>query len=434
MQIEQPTFPLAKEVFVAALRTGHGRVVQHIDRYGIDGFEHAIVEACVTSVVYDRQIEAERAPWLASIIQRGNLGAEVIAQMKTTMDEAPSDDFSDLTQRSAILKELAAAGLEAARQLLYQSLARLPETSDVIGDEPIIALDGLNGMMYVARQLGRWLQDDPDFWVHGYLISMSDEVVGADETLPALQRAAVNDSDIASYLAGVIKTQEMPRKKSVWLERMAYTGAQVLEYINQHPKGPCRWLRGWGKRAASDQRELVFSALLTASEPEKITQLLRSFGAIGVPRFDRRLLEWLTHPDEDLRWEALGALAPVQHTEVRQLALQMIVNGDTADGVSLLVSNFQEGDFALIHQHLRLLADADDAHYLVGELLKLYEAHPVGESLNCLLYVYELSPCSTCRREAVEALVALGIAPEWVFLESAFDADPKTRALSRPDL
>jgi hypothetical protein len=78
---------------------------------------------------------------------------------------------------------------------------------------------------------------------------------------------------------------------------------------------------------------------------------------------------------------------------------------------------------------LKRLDDADEVHHLVGELLDLCEAHPGADALDCLLYVYELSPCSTCRRRAVEALIDTNIAPAWVLAESAFDADPDTRAL-----
>lgn len=57
----------------------------------------------------------------------------------------------------------------------------------------------------------------------------------------------------------------------------------------------------------------------------------------------------------------------------------------------------------------------------------------MGEALDCLLYVYEFSPCSTCRKRAVKALTDVNTAPAWVLAESAFDADPEKRALARAD-
>jgi hypothetical protein len=123
------------------------------------------------------------------------------------------------------------------------------------------------------------------------------------------------------------------------------------------------------------------------------------------------------------------ALAHVRHPYLRQAALGLIANGDMSNGTTLLVKNFEAGDFDLCSACLKPLADADDAHNLVGSLLNLCEAHPGWDALDCLLYVYELSPCSACRSRAVKALVTTGTSPAWVLAESASDADPDTRAL-----
>ena len=135
------------------------------------------------------------------------------------------------------------------------------------------------------------------------------------------------------------------------------------------------------------------------------------------------------HPDEQVRWAAVRGVAPSQHPELREAALRLIAEGDMANAVALLVNNFKAGDFARCAEHLKRLDDADKAHYLVGELLDLCEAHPGADALDCLLYVYEQSPCSNCRGRAVKALTDTNTAPAWVLAESAFDADPDTRAL-----
>jgi hypothetical protein len=82
-------------------------------------------------------------------------------------------------------------------------------------------------------------------------------------------------------------------------------------------------------------------------------------------------------------------------------------------------------------RHLQRLDDADDLHDLGSDLLAFCKAHPGPEAVDCLLYVYELSPCSTCRKHAVKALTDTATAPAWVLEEIAFDVDPDTRALAR---
>ena len=96
---------------------------------------------------------------------------------------------------------------------------------------------------------------------------------------------------------------------------------------------------------------------------------------------------------------------------------------------SLLVNNYEPGDFAMCASQMPQLEDVDEAHHLVGSLLDLCSAHPGSEALDCLLYVYEFSPCVVCRRRAVKEMIDVHTAPGWLLQEGAFDADPQTRAL-----
>ncbi|NGZ87045.1 hypothetical protein [Duganella aceris] len=429
MQITTPILPLTAGAFSSALRTGHGRAMQQVERYGAGGLEEKIIEACVFCLSYDPQCEADRAPWLCSILRHANLNGKAVEAIAAMVREPPPEDRRDMDQRCAILKDLASNGSDEARRLLYSSLVRLSHTSDVIAADHIVALDGENGLIYVARQLGRWLRDDPDFCVDDYLIAQFEESAGDGRGLEALERAAEVHSDVATYLVGVRKNREHLAGASNRFDASAYTGAQIVAHVQENPKDQCHWFRRWGAQADIDQREIVFADLLVSNEPEHVKRLFRCFAKTGVPRFDNRLLQWLTHSDEQVRWSAVKALAPVKHSELRQAAKSLIVDGDIASGVALLVNNFEAGDFSTCADHLTQLEDADEAHHLVGEVLNLCEAHPGDEALDCLLYVYEYSPCSTCRRQAVKAMVATNTAPAWLITESAVDADPGTRGL-----
>lgn len=430
MRISSPALPLSTTAFATALKTGHGRAVQHVDRYGSIGLEDKIIDACVSCHTYDPQCEAPRAPWLCSIVKRAKLDTKVEQAIEAVMHKQPPADHRDMVHRSAILKELAATGSQNARRLLYSSLTRLSGSSDVIAADAIVALDGEDGLNYVARQLGRWLQADPDFWVDDSIIAQLDETIGMERGLAALESVAEVDSDVASYLSGLRKTQERSSDSLSRFNVSAYAGDEIVAYVRKNPRDRCHWFRQWGAQADLDQCETVFAALLTSDEPEHVKRLFRCFAKTGVPRFDNRLLRWLTHPDEEVQRAAVGALAPLTHGALRQAALRLIADGDMANGVALLVNNFDAGDFAFCAGHLTRLDDADEAHHLVCELLDLCNAHPGADALDCLLYVYELSPCSICRMRAMKALVSTNTAPAWVLTESAFDTAPETRALA----
>lgn len=411
MPIEPPAFPLTTAAFVAALRTGHGRARQQVDDHGSSGLEGQIIKACVSCLTYDPQCEADRVPWLVSMVDRANLHAPVMQAIEKALQEPPSENSRDLEQRSAILKELAAAGSGEARRLLYASLVRLPNTSDVIGAEHIVALDGMDGLMHVARQLGRWLQADPDFRVDDDLVVQFDESTGVEGGWAALEREAALDPDVARCVVGMRTTREGRSGASSGFDPTACTGAEIVAHVNPAPKDPCHWFSRWGAHATNDQREVVFAALLATDKPEQARRLFRCFARTGVPRFDRRLLQWLAHADKQVRWAAVKAIAPIRDIELRRLAMQWIAEGNIANGIALLVNNFEAGDFALCMTHVERVTDADEVHHLVGDLLDLCEAHPGADALDCLLYVYERSPCSTCRSRAVKALINTNTAP-----------------------
>ena len=429
MQVAAPTLPLTQAEFATALRTGHGRAIQHLDIYGPDGLQALIIDACLTCLVYDPQCEAERGPWLFSIIERASLSGQVLHAIETAEDVPSSENHRDLAQRSDILRELAASGMSEARPLLYATLARVPQTGSVIGVEAIIALDGLGGLLHVARQFGQWMLADAEFWVDDYPLSLLDEYLGAGQSLAALERKAATDADIARYLAGVYETRDQVCASHPRPEPAAFSAAEIVAYVNQHPKDQCHWFRRWGAQASEEQREIAFAALLASDNPEHVKRLFRCFAITGVPRFEPRLLRWLEHADERLEFATVTALAPLTHPQLRQAAEHLIAQGAITKGVALLVNNVAEGDFARCAEHLQQLEDADELHHLIGEVLNLCKAHPGSEALDCLLRVYEVSPCTTCRRQAVEALMASNTAPAWLLAECMFDADPDTCAL-----
>ncbi len=430
MNIEQTVFPLTCAAFASALKTGHGRAVHQVSGPGSNGLEDQIIEACVYCQSYDPQCEAERAPWLYGIASRAGLESKLIQAIEALMRKPPPEDHRDLDQRSAMLKELAAAGVGDARRLLYQSLARLSDTVNVIAGDQIVALDGVDGLIHVARQLGRWLREDPEFWVDACLIEQLDAAVGSVVGLAALLREAASDSDIARYLAGVRDTRDSQEDPTKRANPFAMTGAQIVAHVRSHPKDRCHWFRGWGHRASADQREVVFAALLDEHEPAHAERLLRCFAKTGVPRFDTTLLHWVFQSDRALRGAAVQALGQHRRQELREAALQFFAEGDLENGVRLLVANFRAGDLSMCAQRLEPLADADQCHRLGVKVLALCEAHPCSDALGCLLYVYEFSPCSTCRQRAVASLIEAGIAPAWLLEEAAMDADPDTRTLA----
>lgn len=194
MRVEQPVLPLSKAAFAAALRKGHGRAIQHIESHGANGFEGIIIEASVFCSSYDPQLEAPRAPWLFSIVDRVKLNAKVVQSIRAMESMPPPESCRDSDSRSAILKELAASGSEDARRLLYASLAIFPNTATVISADEIITLDGVDGLMYVAS---RWGSGCTLILIFGSMTPSSRRLMVAQEVKVGLQHWSVRPRLIA---------------------------------------------------------------------------------------------------------------------------------------------------------------------------------------------------------------------------------------------
>jgi hypothetical protein len=435
MAISPSAFPLDSTAFASALRTGHGRAFQQVQRYGAEGLGDTLLDACIRSGTYDPQCEAPRAPWLFSIVECAGLQARLVQALGMLLQKAPTedDDHRDLTLRSAMLRELAAAGSTDARQWLYASLVRLPETSSgVIAADDIVALDGMDGLVHVARQMGRWSQQDPHFWVDDVLVERCMVSGGAPAALAALEQAAATDPCIGHYLQALAETRALRSSHSRGPDAAAFTAEQVVAYARDHAKDPCHWFRQWALRAEVSELEVVFLALLDVQDPEHAARLLRCFAQRGVPRFDNRLLPWLDHPEPAVNMAALRAIKFTRHPALRSLALRWMADGDSAGGMRLLTANFEAGDFALHVPGLQSVGDMDERHHLGSNIVGLCETHPSADAVDALLDVYEFSPCSTCRHKAVKVLVDLDRVPDWLREEARWDADPATRALLPP--
>lgn len=83
----------------------------------------------------------------------------------------------------------------------------------------------------------------------------------------------------------------------------------------------------------------------------------------------------------------------------------------------------------MIEALLREPMDVDDLHHFGMGVRHLLEVHCPKEAEHSLLLLYENGPCSLCRGEFVEHLIALQRLPDWMRSECRFDASTEIRKL-----
>lgn len=445
IRMTPPVLPLMPARFRRALRTGHGRAMQQLLRYGAAGFEKSLLHACAWCPVYDPQCEGDRAGWIVDMVSRVALGAQAVAVIRRAGERANRRATSwDRDHRCSVLKELAERSVPEARELLYSSLAREPGTADVVAARQIAELDGADGLMAVARRMGTWLAQDPYFWVDSELLDRVEELQGAGTAWAVLKQASADDANVARYLAAVEqqsrRSQASPQAPTISIPGLGkgpagrwvdVTAGEVIAHVRTDPPGLCAWLNHWGRSADADSRATVFAALLEEVEPRRVARFLRAFIYTGPPRFDDRLLAWIDAPEEDLSYFAGRVLSHVAHPRVREAALQMLSSGEAPDGaIPLLHQNFEPSDHELIEAVLQRPAADDDVLFSrLHDAVALFEAHPCPELAGSAWFVYEHSPCSCCRLRALKLLASTGTLPPWIADEARLDANEKIRSL-----
>ena len=78
---------------------------------------------------------------------------------------------------------------------------------------------------------------------------------------------------------------------------------------------------------------------------------------------------------------------------------------------------------------LREPMDIEETHHFGMGVRHLVKKHRKGEAEECLLLLYEKGPCSLCRGQVVEDLIALNRIPEWMREECRYDSYTCTRKL-----
>ncbi len=381
--------------------------------------------------------------------EKGRISQELLQSL-----DVPTDHFWDASQRCRITLRLAQRGYDEARTRLNSCLRKWPDTADLIGAEEIITLDGADGLIKVAEYLGSLLQSESGFWIDDGMLNLFDVAHEAGAGRKVLNDAAVYSPQVSYYLryldernkenpgysdgisaGGYVRLESVqlrPEGMNSHVKKMQdITAASVINEIEtEDPQRNRYWFSSWGRHANEDNLAAVFESMILQSDPDRLCKYLRVFSRRALPSFDARLVSLAYHVNPEVREFAHKALSNYSHPAVRSLAIEKLEESRFLEGeLRLLTRNYQRGDAAIIERILQLPADRDLLHGLLYELIKVFQSNRVAESTNAMLLVYDQSPCSNCRCDAVKILLSTGTAPDWLLEECRYDSSEEIRSM-----
>ncbi|HEV2515351.1 MAG TPA: hypothetical protein VGV07_08885 [Devosia sp.] len=410
---------LSRDEFGDALRKGKGRAVQHVRAHGDAGVDDLLLAACLHCQSHDPQSEGYRSDWLMGMLAMLPDASRYYAAVLAAFPGAT--DGHDAEQMAGMLVMLAEHGHAGARDALYSKFDRQEFNEYWMLRLKLIALDGLEGLLHVARVLGHRLAIDADFELDGYLRYVVDEQFGSETVDRALLQAAVGAEEIRRF------HEEFRRPEA---ERVPVEPYPLDAFVADLTvaKRNARILASRFARQGSQAEHLeLFERLERETQPQLIAGMLRVFAVrIDPPHGIDGVLRFARHVDSAVREAAIGVLRRFADDRIAELSGELLAAG-SLKGIELLAENWRPGDFDRVHQLLPPSADDRRAHVLALAIVSTGRPNPHSEAADCLVWVYEQNPCAFCRQGAIEDLIGLSRLPEAIATECLDDCMSEIR-------
>lgn len=430
-----PIPPLSPAAFAAALRKGQGRARLHVQYYGLDDVVELVLAACVHNQVYDQQCEDSRAPWLFAMFH----ATPHYARFRAALCEALATETNNwhLHQICGLFRAMIAAGDDGLRPHLHAFVLKIAQANGDapwLGVEEWVALEGLAGVVELARLYGQQLLANPKAWVYDQLLHAADQ----DFTTP-LTALAETDPVLRAYLAYVAERQpatpktdfealQQQRREQV---RQKYSVQRILAAARAQQGDFPGFYGAFGRYALPTELEEIYAALLAATTTEERLRLLWVFRRVPLPHLHEDFFAWACGAEAELARAALTALAQVHDPRVYALGKEKVAQpllGPNAEALDLFLHNYDAAVAPLITQALiNLTPSPDEAHALGYDILALAEQHTDPALAAALCWMYEHTPCGHCRYQSVVRLDALGQLPAALSAECGFDAEESIR-------
>lgn len=413
------------EEFESWLRKGIGRAVLYLKTHDSKPHLESLLNACIRNVAYDSQCESSREQYLKDLIQasgdeeffRDGLMLVLAAEMIDT-------DQADLDQIIAVARMFAQRGDLPIKNSMYRALERAGFELAGSCYTDLIALDGIHALVIASEKCPATI-DDHDLWVLDTLLVALEERDGSEAANVAIEEASRQSPGLKAFVERARRVRIT--KRSIDKDpRLDYPSLKLV--IREESK--FRNLYGWGRTASVEELEAAADDIIGETDRNRLLTYLSIFRSGHLPRSIEKVLELAESDDIRIARAAVNALAQISDPRIRELLLRLMdIPNRRGDAVELMISNYHDGDFERIEAAVRETRDPDCLHYLGMGMRHLLAVHCPQDATNALLFLYENGPCSLCRGEFVEKLIALKSIPERIREECLFDADPNTRKL-----
>lgn len=423
------TCPLASVLddFRSSLKQGTGRAMLILRRDPHDpDLQAALLAACRTNLVFDPQCEPARAPYLRRLILAAGQVEAVRRDLAALLAaEPPPGATEDLVQAYELLCLLADDAPGFDRWILWDFSGRTDRAAAPAAC--LAALVRLEGLPAFLEAVARF-RGDGSIWLSDFeqlreALRERDGPVSADA---ALADARSRSPDLDRILSD-LDAQGDRALEPTEAEDYAAIRRRLLA-------GAVRFPARWWARATPADLAVAAADLLAETDDERRLPYLRLFARTDFPLPPEPLLPLLASTHRQVRYQAARMLARLDHSAVRRLALDALGDPTTEWhlGLMLLAASATDADAPLFGPLIDASPDDEELHRRCGDILRIVERGRLSAEAASpwLVRIYEETPCSNCRGDAVRLLARYDRLPSWLVAECVFDVDEATAAIA----
>lgn len=415
-----------KRRFFHSLKRGTGEAYLIARDHPTIDFSNYLIKAALTNFGYDCQSEGSRSTYVLDIISISKNKEKIRSAILKGLATEQEDTWN-LVQLFELAKYYALQGDQEAKQSIYQRFLHNPiEGSDWAGAEEIMELDGLEGLLHVAEEFGKFLVRNPDDWQDDHIVQQFQNDHPSINAWKELEKAAETNQYIRLYLDEIEKTRETRRKyKPV---PKTFDGI-IDEVLRSSP-----FLRFWRRKELSDaDLTEIGQRLLTESNPANVEKLIHVFTYQTFPfdsDFILRLAKRRASSKNRINEFAISALKHLKSEGIREFALKRMTKTRTpSDYTNILVSNYQSGDHKLLSQIAKRFKNEHIIESLASSYSAIFSRHHTAECQEPLEVLYSKMNCGIHRKTIVKILMENGVLSDVIKEEIPYDSYLPTRAL-----
>jgi hypothetical protein len=422
-----------KQQFKSAikLRTGETHILIK-ENPSVD-FSKEIIKAALLNFAYDQQSEGSRDFYIAELINLSGQKDKILPVIYDALENESNDDWST-EQLFDIAAIFAKEGDERAKKAVYENYYKYAMNSaDWAGEDAIIEIDGLKGLLYVAETKGKYLSENAESWVDSFFVDDFQKQNPPIDVYEELRKAARTGSFVKKYLETIEE-----HKFAVYKPNKDKKEKYDYQYVKDRFKN--KYL-GIGPRAIEKipKKDLKKLADDFLKEPKRSNQekYLRVFAYAKFPYDYQPILELAKSKNskkDRFVYFAVEALKFFKAKDIRQFAVEKLSSTDEPeDYVNLLLGNYKKGDWKLLKSLAEKYTNDDVIHSLSADYIDIYEANPKKECKEPLEVIYDKMNCGLHRKSLVKILIDNDVLSEKIRNEIQFDSNEEIRKLCIAD-